>query len=239
LGENAFVEDSEALGSNSALTGLSNVSGALNIDGGASVSTNRAVVNSGLVSLRGTGSTLSISGELTNTGTLDISASASVTANSFVNRGKVDLSGNLAALKVPGATTNNGSIFIASHTETVAGAVGGAGAFSLNDANLQFDSSVSAGQTITEYEADALVLGQAQSFAGTISGFGTGDTIDATNFLESKTTFNFAENFAGTGGILTLHDGSLTGNILMIGDYSKSSFSLAPDSGTGTLVKFA
>jgi len=48
----------------------------------------------------------------------------------------------------------------------------------------------------------------------------------------------FLENSMGTGGTLTLHDGSLTANILMMGDYSKSSFTLAPDSGTGTLVKF-
>ena len=49
-------------------------------------------------------------------------------------------------------------------------------------ANLRFDSSVSPEQTITEYGEDALTLEQAQSFAATISGFGTGDTIDATNF---------------------------------------------------------
>jgi hypothetical protein len=41
-----------------------------------------------------------------------------------------------------------------------------------------------------------------------------------------------------TDGTLTLDDGSLTAKILMTGDYSKSDFSLAPDSGTGTLVKF-
>ena len=42
----------------------------------------------------------------------------------------------------------------------------------------------------------------------------------------------------GTGGTLTLHDASLTANILMTGAYSNSSFSLAPDSGAGTVVKF-
>ena len=42
-----------------------------------------------------------------------------------------------------------------------------------------------------------------------------------------------------TGGTLTLTDASrLTANILMTGDYSKLSFTLAPDRGTGTLVKF-
>ena len=139
-----------------------------------------------------------------------------------------------------GATTNNGSISIATDTEELAGAVGGAGSFSLSNANLRFDSSVSAGQTITETGADALILEQAQSFAATISGFGTGDTIDATNFLAPATTYNFVENIAGTGGTLTLHDTSqsLTANILMTGVYSKSDFTLAPDSGTGTLVKF-
>jgi hypothetical protein len=54
----------------------------------------------------------------------------------------------------------------------------------------------------------------------------------------SGTTYNFVENSGGTGGTLTLTDGSLTANIRMTGDYSNSSFSLAPDSGTGTLVKF-
>jgi hypothetical protein len=42
-----------------------------------------------------------------------------------------------------------------------------------------------------------------------------------------------------TGGTLTLHDGRLTADILMTGHYSNSSFTLAPDGGTGTLVKFA
>ena len=71
-------------------------------------------------------------------------------------------------------------------------------------------------------------------------GFGTGDTIDATNFVETATSYNFVENSMGTGGMLTLTDTSLslTANILMTGDYSKSNFTLAPDSGTGTLVKF-
>jgi hypothetical protein len=143
---------------------------------------------------------------------------------------------------VLGATTNNGSISIASDTEELAGAVVGAGSINLKNAHLQFDSSVSAGQTITETGADALTLNEAQSFAATISGFGIGDTIDATNFLAPPaTTLNFVENSAMTGGTLTLTDTrlSLTANIQMTGDYSKSSFTLAPDSGTGTLVKFA
>jgi hypothetical protein len=54
----------------------------------------------------------------------------------------------------------------------------------------------------------------------------------------SGTTFNFVENSGATGGTLTLQDGSLTAHILMTGHYKNSDFTLAPDSGTGTLVKF-
>ena len=141
---------------------------------------------------------------------------------------------SVGALNVSGATTNNGSISIASETETLAGAVGGVGSFSLSGANLRFELSVSAGQIINESGADALVLEQAQNFAATIRSFGTGDTIDATNFLKTATRYNFVENLAGTGSTLSLHDGSLTANIPMTGVYSNSSFTLAPDSGTGT-----
>jgi hypothetical protein len=203
-GNDAFIEDSTALGSNSALTGLTSIgAGALlDLNNGASASTTGALVNYGNVELDYPGS---VGG---------------------------------SSLTVGGTLTNNGSISITYDTEELAGAVGGAGGFSLEQGNLQFDSSVSSGQTITETGADALILEQAQKFGGTISNFGTGDTIDAANFLLSGTSFNFHENTAGTGGTLTLTDGSLTANISMTGVYTKSDFTLAPDSGTGTLVKF-
>jgi hypothetical protein len=279
-GNSAFIEDSTALGSNSALTGLTDVAGTLYLEFGASVSTTGSVTdiagsllffddvslsttgsvtNSGSLGLDDSnyatgGSTLSIGGTLTNTGMLEIgnghamTAPDKVTAASLDNTHEIELIGrgtNLAALNVSGAITNNGSISIASDTEELAGAVseavGKTGSFGLSSANLQFDSSVSCGQTINESGADALTLKQAQSFAATISGFGTGDTIDAANFAAPPaTTFNFVENSANTGGTLTLTDSSqsLTAKILMTGQYSNSDFTLAPDSGTGTLVEF-
>jgi hypothetical protein len=199
-GNDAFIEDSTAPGSNSALMGLASISAGAGLDlqSGASVTTTGSLVNDGDVYLN-YDSTLSIGGTL----------------------------------------TNNGSITFEAGTFSLAGAVSGTGSFGLEDTNLQFDSSVSAGQSISDLSgADELTLEQAQSFAGTISGFGTGDTIDAANFLLSGTTFNFVENSGGTGGTLTLHDASLTANILMTGKYSNSDFTLAPDSGTGTLVKY-
>ena len=146
-GNDAFIEDSTALGSNSALTGLASigVGATFDLENKASLSTAGALANNGTVYLDnggGGGSTLSIGGTLTNTGDLEIgtnvihlAASDEVTAKSFVNSGTVDLTGqgtNFAALNVSGAITNNGSISIASDTEELAGAVGGTGSFSLS-----------------------------------------------------------------------------------------------------------
>jgi hypothetical protein len=264
-GNNAFIEDLLS-NSNSALTGLATVAGSFNLDNGASVSTTGAVVDSGLLSLDfnvsgAGGSTLTIAGGLTDTGTLDIGSSGlassdSVTVKTFTNSGTVNLTGNsfastdVASLNVSGTTTNNGSIVITTDTETLAGAVSGAGSFSLTNSFgsfptiLQFGSSVSAGQTINEIGTDELILKQADKFAATISGFGINsgstfsDTIDAANFLFSGTTLGFKENSANTGGTLTLTNGSLVAHILMTGSYSNSSFSLGHDSGNGTLVTF-
>jgi hypothetical protein len=251
-GNDAFIEDTTALGKNSALMGLATIGGAFasfDLENGASVSTSGALVNDGLVDLDvyggDGGSSLTLAGALTNNyflviGNTTLSASDKVTAASLDSTRVIVLTGNgtnFAALDVSGETTNNGAINITGDTEELAGAVGGAGSFFLSSAKLQFDSSVSAGQTINETGANALILEQAQNFAAKISGFGTGDTIDATNFLKTATTYDFVENIAGTGGTLTLHDASLTANIQMTGNYSNSDFTLAPDSGTGTLVK--
>ena len=71
-GNNAFVEDSTALGSNSALAGLAEIAGSLYLVNGASVSTTGALTNSGLLDVDTyygvSSSTLSIGGALTNTG---------------------------------------------------------------------------------------------------------------------------------------------------------------------------
>ena len=97
-GNDAFIEDSTALGSNSALTGLASIgAGAtLDLENGASVSTTGALVNDGTVYLDvdggDGGSSLTVAGTLTNNGSLDrqcqLSASDKVTAASLDNTGR-------------------------------------------------------------------------------------------------------------------------------------------------------
>jgi hypothetical protein len=101
-GNDAFIEDSTALGSNSALTGLAKVAGTLDLENGASVSTTVALVNNGRVYLDTGGgeggSSLTLAGALTNSGTLRIgnttlSAPDTVTAASLDNTGSILLNG--------------------------------------------------------------------------------------------------------------------------------------------------
>ena len=108
-GSDAFIEDSTALGSNSALTGLASIgqNAALDLENGAAVSTTGALVNDGCVELdpnynfREGRSSLNIGGTLTNSGALLIgnfrlSASDKVTAAALdnANTGNIDLAGS-------------------------------------------------------------------------------------------------------------------------------------------------
>ena len=145
-----------------------------------------------------------------NTGTLNIGSNSlfapdSVAANFFDNSGTVDLIGdgtNFAALDVLGAATNNGSILIASDTEELAGAIVGVGSINLKNANLQFDSSVSSGQTINEPGADLRFLPSSRRSPSPQRSpvSWTGDTIDATNpHAPPATTLNFVGEFGDDG----------------------------------------
>ena len=97
---------------------------------------------------------------------------------------------------------------------------------------------MSSGQTVAFSGADTLGLSFANEFGGTLTGFGTGDAIDAQNFKHGSTSIVFNPNAQETGGTLTLTYGSLTANILMSGSYTTGDFQPNPDSGTGTLIKF-
>jgi hypothetical protein len=104
-GSSAFIEDSTAPGSNSALTGLASIgAGAtFGLENSASVTTG-ALVNDGNVNIDANagdgGSSLTVAGALTNSGSLSIgphgtlSAADKVTAASLDNTGAIELVGS-------------------------------------------------------------------------------------------------------------------------------------------------
>ena len=104
-GNDAFIEDSSALGSNSALMGLASIgAGAIfGLHNKAAVSTTGSLVNDGTIRLDivggDGGSSLTLAGALTNSGSLSIgnrtlSAADKVTAAALDNSGSIQLRGS-------------------------------------------------------------------------------------------------------------------------------------------------
>jgi hypothetical protein len=112
-GTQAVVADAGSTSSNSALSGLSNVAGTLTLRDGANVSTSGDLANSGTINIdmfsADSGAGMSVGGKLTNTGALRIGGLAltapdAVSANALQNTGSIEIAGNAAAGKA--ATLN-------------------------------------------------------------------------------------------------------------------------------------
>ena len=95
-GNNAFIEDSTKLGSNSALTGLASIGAGASFElfSGASVSTTGALRQQRPVNLDGVGSSLTVGGTLTNSGGMDMDI------------------GNRAALSTTGGLVNDTNVYL-------------------------------------------------------------------------------------------------------------------------------
>jgi hypothetical protein len=142
-GNDAFIEDSAALGSNSALTGLADVAGGLDLYNGASLSTTGALAVNGTGSVYldtnagGGGSSLTVAGTLTSEylliGNGTLSASDEVTAASLDNTGSIYLNGssaNQALLDVTAGSAGFGT----------AGVLSGGTVFLGGDSAIEFAS---------------------------------------------------------------------------------------------------
>lgn len=100
-------------------------------------------------------------------------------------------------------------------------------------ATLEFESAVPASQTIEFGEAGRLDLAAPSSFAGTITSFDLGDTIDLLN-----TVANYASYDAGTG-LLTIENGAATVAVLaMQGPASDLLLNTGTDGSGGTLITY-
>ncbi|WP_375313361.1 hypothetical protein WHZ77_09070 [Bradyrhizobium sp. A5] len=84
----------------------------------------------------------------------------------------------------------------------------------------------------------ALVLDQASSFTGTISGWQDHDSIDLGDILFSDgvTSLAYAQNGDNSGGTLTVSDGTHTASLSLLGQYSAADFALSSDGHGGTLI---
>jgi hypothetical protein len=160
------------------------------------------------------------------------------TGSTVLNAGTIESSAN-ATLAVWDPLQNTGTVLAQGQELNLLGAVTGTGSDEINGTVLDFGSSVSAGQSVSFLSAGTLWLGDASAFKGSIQDFGTGDEIALAGFDDSTLhPLVYHPNAAGTGGTLTVNDGTNVAHIKFVGDYNVSDF--APMAGSGsTIIGFA
>lgn len=183
-------------------------------DGAGLLENGGTLSNAGLVRVA-TGSTVSLTGGMTNTGTLSVSAGTLALA-SLANAGQVAVSGG--EISVSGALSGSGGTL----------ALSGGGEAVLGGA--------SAGAVIAFSGAGTLDLPSPANFTGTISGFGAGDVIDLGGL-----TANAAAYASGT---LTLEETasggtSVVGALAFSGLANPGALALAADGAGGTEILYA
>ncbi|MEH2484474.1 beta strand repeat-containing protein [Bradyrhizobium sp. AZCC 2230] len=87
----------------------------------------------------------------------------------------------------------------------------------------------------------ALQLDHSAAFAGSITGFGGGDSIDLSDiaFNGAATTLGYFGTDSNSGGHLAVSDGNHAAALTLLGQYSAASFVLSADGHGGTLITAA
>ncbi len=143
-------------------------------------------------------------------------------------------SGDTVTLADNGGTfSNDGSIVVNGGTidlNTPLAGVGSGGTIDVGSGGVvNVSTAVAADQTLAFTDASGLLmLNQPDSFAGSITNFELGSTIDLTNYIGTITSF--------ANNVLTLHDASnMQVQLHIQGPFNPNEFVLTPDSGgTGT-----
>jgi hypothetical protein len=83
-----------------------------------------------------------------------------------------------------------------------------------------------------------LQLDDSRAFTGTVAGFGATDQIDLRDIsFVSQMTLGYASNSTGTGGTLTISDGSHRAALALLGQYAATSFVAVSDGHGGVAIE--
>jgi hypothetical protein len=160
----------------------------------------------------------------------------------FHNEGIVEALGPYALIIDTGANPfiNTGIIETNSGTLIVDSPVAGSGNAIIAGGTLEFTGASDNNVAFSGNNVDILALDQSQQFSGHISGFGGADQIDLGDIaFSSTTTLSYAADANGSGGLLTVSDGTHTSVLDFIGNYTDASFVASSDGHGGTLLNDA
>jgi hypothetical protein len=181
---------------------------------------------------------------LVNEGTIDSSGTNALVidtgSNAIVNSGTLEATGS-GGLIVNSAVQNSGSIWANGGNVDVNAAVTGNGTATISGSStLEFGSASSENTNFAAGATGTLKLDQSSSFTGSVSGFAAGDTLDLADIaFGANTTLGYSANADGTGGTLSVSDGTHSASIALFGQYSAAGFQMGSDSGAGAIVTSA
>jgi hypothetical protein len=138
---------------------------------------------------------------------------------------------------ISGSTTDNGKVEVTDGTLEIAGATSGSGSLQVDaGATLQLDGADSLNVTFTS-STGKLILKDPGNFSGTISGLTGSDQIDLANINWQAAQVS-SVNYSATTNVTTLviTDGQHISTILLVGDYTSSTWTFSSDGSGGTIV---
>src|SRR5439155_17092802 len=114
---------------------------------------------------------------------------------------------------------------------------GGGKAEISGSSSIEFAAASDAAVSFDIGATGTLKLDNSGSFTGTVAGFALGDAIDLRDIVAgSNETLGYAVNATGSGGTLTVSDGTHTASLALLGQYAAADFVSASDGQGGTLV---
>ncbi len=153
-------------------------------------------------------------------------------ASTLSNAGVIDSNGTSVISGLSGIT-NTGLIEVLSGTLVLSEPVTGAGTANVYSATLEFGGASDANvqfATSTTATSGTLVLDDVAHFAGTVTGFTLGDTIDLVGIAPANVSITNA-------GSLLVNYG--TGSFALIGNYNPADFSIVSDGHAGTDITWS
>jgi len=156
----------------------------------------------------------------------------------FINAGVLSKTTEPGLIHIGVNVANTGTIDVVSGALAFDGAVTGAGKVDIGAGRADFASTFSEDVSFTSGLAGGLQLAHSVAYTGTISGFSaTGtDFLDLLDIAFVKGTTKATYSGTKAGGTLTVTDGVHTANIMLRGNYTQSTFTIAADGHGGTRV---
>jgi hypothetical protein len=160
-------------------------------------------------------------------------------ASTVVNTGTLEATG-AGGLTIASSLRNDGTLWANGGDITVAGQSSGSGIAVVNGlATLDLEQASSLKVDLGQGDG-ILEIDDSQDFTGQIAAFGSGDQLRLTDIaFGSQTSLAFTADATGTGGTLTVTDGTHTASLALLGQYAAAGFALGTDQTGGAIVTYA